>query len=120
EVEDSGAVHIFTDANGGPRYLYRAAGTATWTSEVVDDVPPLGRYATMDIDDSGGIHLAYQRSYTTTLHYAYRAPGSASWTISQVASGGEHARIAVAPSGMVHIVHVVSSTIEHQYFCPAL
>ncbi len=73
----------------------------------------------MDLDDDGGIHVAYQRSDTGTLHYGYRAPGAVDWALEEIASGGKWARVVVAPSGLVHIVHVPDGEIERWYFCPA-
>ncbi len=43
EIDAFGDVHVFTQASGGPRYLYRAAGSDDWDSEVVDASPFAGR-----------------------------------------------------------------------------
>lgn len=105
-VDGSGVVHLaYVDSND-LRYARRDA-RGTWVASTVDTLSD--PRMSLALDDTGGVHLAYEHQEATrSLRHAYRDPGGA-WTITTVHTSdddsyiGHDASIAVDRRGAVHI-----------------
>jgi len=99
----------------GGDYLYWAHfdGSA-WSSETVDPSPAVGSHASLAIDASDNIHIAYFDARNGKLKYATNAPGS--WAIETpdpFPHRGIKTSIVLDSSGYVHIAYFDTAGGSH-------
>jgi hypothetical protein len=100
--------------------------SGTWTTEVVADAthPPTGA-ASIAVDSTGGIHIAYcEYSGEYNLMYAVKVAGGTTWMLQTVDPGGtsvnvgEYASILVDQSDVVHIAYYDRTNHDLKYATP--
>jgi hypothetical protein len=94
-----------------PMMSSRPAASQTehsWQIETIknggDDV---GGYASLAIDSTGSLHVAYYDFTHRTLHYAFRAKDDKKWSTTQVDSkgAGTYVSLAVDSAGQPHLAY---------------
>lgn len=92
--------HLYYAYGGDHLYFADFNGT-TWNSEVVDNNPEVGSFASLAVDQSGNPHIAYYDATNGTLKYATKFYGT--WFIStldtptMMTTGSGEARTPIDP-----------------------
>ena len=101
----------YDQTNGDLKYVKKTAGGSWGTPEIVDSSGDVGQYSAIAVDSSGGVHIVYQRYYSSSngdLKYAFKPQGG-SWYFHTIEYGSsiytyKHCSIAIAyPSNLKRI-----------------
>ncbi|MCX7943382.1 MAG: hypothetical protein N2746_02595 [Deltaproteobacteria bacterium] len=114
---------IKTDSNNIPHIVYGGDNLyhaylsgANFITEVIDNSPGVGEYASLFIDKNDYIHISYYNPTNLSLMYATNSGGV--WSKSTVDSGnnvGMYSAIAVDNNGFVHIAYFDATTSDLKY-----
>lgn len=117
-LDSHGHVHIalsFATTNNNNVLMHVTNQSGSWVSEVVDNTPDVGYYASIAIDSSDHVHIAYYSYNERGLRYATNAGGS--WVnqsvVSRIAIEDGYYRadahkglsLAIDSSGIPHIAY---------------
>lgn len=89
------------------------------TEEVIDGAaggtdPDVGKYNSIAVDGTGGIHISYYDATNTNIRYATRAASGTTWAISTLAGFGSdvgpYNSLAVQTDGTIHLSYYEAST----------
>ena len=105
-IDSSGYIHAAYYGHGGNLgYLTNESGA--WVATVIDPQTSVGEYASLAIDGTDAIHIAYRDGANGDLRYITNRTGS--WVISSVESSandvGYDAALTLDGFGNAHIVY---------------
>jgi hypothetical protein len=87
-------------------YSYLPFG-GSWSTTQVDTLPETGLTSSIEVDRTGGVHIAYDDRFHLEQRYAYKPPGG-SWSTSSIDVNHVLGRqtIRVDSSGQLHIIYI--------------
>lgn len=119
----AGRNSLMLDAGDRPHIAYHswspfqiryAVKDTSWTLETVDTGGSVGEWSSIDVDDSGHLHVGYQDGLNMRLKYAfYDGTAWASQTVDEAWYGGEHASLALDSAGYPHISYRGDSQLRY-------
>ncbi len=114
---------IKTDSNNIPHIVYGGDNLyhaylsgSNFVTEVIDNSPGLGEYASLFIDKNDYMHISYYNPTNLSLMYATNSGGV--WSKTTIDSGnnvGMYSSIAVDNNGFVHIAYYDATTYDLKY-----